>query len=289
VRRAALLVAGVFASACGLLVGIGTELGVRPIDDGGETDTAGADVVIREDAPSDLDASFPPPRRPPEGTYYYDIDGSDQVTGFLNHTSPYGPGRATVTIAYVDSGGGEGGANCFDQTFVFRQYYTETMRFCVLGVELVEDASTRIQEFTGAVHASSTTTETCTPSDVYLSTAAKPGDSWPRHCTGQTADSVTGTSTYYINGTYTYVGDETFPVMGRDAGARHFHDVRDAGGQQTGTNNADWYFSMDDATLVRFNRTIDVSYDWGIGHIRYFETVDLRLAQLPGATDAGGD
>jgi hypothetical protein len=106
---------------------------------------------------------------------------------------------------------------------------------------------------------------------------------------GQTADTRTGTSSFQVDGTYTYVGDETFPVMGHEVGAKHFHDARNVSGQQTGTNTADWYFSLEDGSLQRFSRQVDIDYNSIVGTAHYHETVDLTLAARPGATDAGSD
>jgi hypothetical protein len=286
VRRAALIVLGLVASACAALVGIDPNLDVRAHDAGTDApDTATAaptDAGI--DAPIAVDGSIPPPVRPVEGTYLYEADGSDQIQGaFIYNPSPYGP-TATVTIAYV-------GTDCFEQTFTLRADYTEMMRLCIKGLELVENGpppdETRYQKF--AVGATASTTETCTPGDVYFSTGAAPGQQWTHDCKGQNTDAKTGSSQFRTVGPYVYSGDQMMTVMGRSVLTKHFHDDRVVNGSQSGTNVADWYFSAEDGTLAAFNRKIDIQYNSVVGQIHYLETVNMTLIARPEASDAGTD
>jgi hypothetical protein len=286
VKRAALLIAGLFASACGLLVGVDSNLGLFPADDGGGApDTTGptdaADASIPDDAPIPLDGSTALAHRPPEGWYWYDIDGSSNATGVFGYASAYGP-DATVEIAYVP------GTACFDQIFRLRANDTETMRFCVSDRQLLGEAGSWVQVFNTAVPVSATTTETCTPGDIYLSTTAQPGDQWEHQCAGQTSNTFTNlSSSFTLAGTYTYVADETFPVMGNQTATKHFRDDRDASGQVSGTDNADWYFSRDDWSLQRFRRAMNiVTYP---GPVKYQESFDMTLSKRSSSLDAGSD
>jgi hypothetical protein len=289
VKRAALVIAGLFASACGLLVGIDSNLGTIAADDGGGVpDTTGptdaADASILEDAPIPGDGSIPLARRPPEGWYWYDIDGGNNVTGVFASASPYGP-DATVEIAYVP------GTDCFDQIFHFSANDTETMRFCVSGPQLLGEGGSRDQVFPTAVPVSLTTTETCTPGDIYLSTTAQPGDQWEHQCAGQTSNTFTSptslSSSFTLAGTYTYVADETFPVMGNQTATKHFHDDRDASGLVRGTDNADWYFSRDDWSLQRFRRAMNIVIL--PGPVNYQESFDMTLSKRSSSLDAASD
>jgi hypothetical protein len=238
-------------------------------------------VTISNDAASliHLDSSAAPSAaRPPEGTYtYLAASGSgDYVTGVV--VAPYT--IITVIIAYV-------GPDCFDQTFTFRTFYTETMHFCIKGQDLAEESEHRDIELGDLVEVK--TGETCfgedggAPGDVYFSTVAKPPYSWSHHLTGTTNDSAGGTSSFEADGVYTYLEDKTVPGLG--AVAKHFYDSRTVTGVEHGEDTVDWFFSPVDGTLLRFKRTLDIDYPF-LGGVHYHETLDMTLTARPGG-DAG--
>jgi hypothetical protein len=288
-KQVATIVASLAVSACGALVGIDTDLGVKPDTSGSTdpttdktTDTGKAPVpvdggkVIRQDASSShLDSSIPFASRPPEGTYTYEAapNSGDYVTALVP-LAPYT--SVTAAIAYD-------GPDCFNQTFTFRTNYTEVMRFCVKGYELAEVSETRDIALGSLVivHTDETSFggDGGTPGDVYFSTVAKPGTSWSHYLTGKNRDSAGGTSSFTASGTYGYIGDENDK-------SKHFHDSRAVDGGERGQDTVDWYFSPVDGTLVRFTRTLDIDYPFGTG-VHYHEWVDMTLAARPGATDAG--
>ncbi len=260
------------AIACGTLEGVGSGGGST---DGPETGTGATDASSDPDVDVDADASVAPPRRPPEGTYVYQATGSDQIQGtFQFAPASYGP-TATITIAHD-------GADCFAMTFQLRTDYTETMHFCVRGLEFVEDTETRFQKF--ALGSTAQTNEKCVPGDVYFSTARTLG-TWPHDCTGQNTDDKTDASSFRTAGTYVYLENANLAVMGHAVLTRHFNDTRQVTGAQTGSNTSDWWFSAEDGTLARFTRKIDVDYASGFGKVTYVESVDMTLS----STDAGAD
>jgi hypothetical protein len=278
-RAAPIALSLLFASACSTLIGIDTNLGVVPdaaiaVPEAATTDTG---IEAGEDAPSEVDAPTPPPVRPPEGTYVYSAQGGDTLSGAFTVSTPYGP-TATVTIAYD-------GPDCFKQTLQLRTDYTEMMHLCIHGLEIKEDMGTRSQKF--KFGAAAQTTLTCTPGDVYFSTASKLGP-WTHDCSGMNTDNQSGNSTFRTFGTYSYLTDETFTVMGRDVLTKHFEDKRAVSGSQTGSNTEEWYFS-EDGILQRFHRVVDVDYAWNIYTIHYHEIADLLLTGIQGPPDAGHD
>jgi hypothetical protein len=282
-RRIAFLAASLLVSACGLLVGIDQDLTVKSHDGGTDAKEIGDAVDASDDdafdATIDYDAAaYPKPRRPPEGTYTYDVSGSDKIQGaFVYNPASYGP-TATVTIKYV-------GSDCYEQKMTLRQDYDETMRFCIKGLDLVMDLGTRYQKF--AIGATAQTTETC--NDIYFSTAPTLGP-WKHECKGQNTDDKTGNSAFTVSGIYTFVGDEMISVFGTSVDAHHFHDPRDVAGSQKGTNVSDWWLAVDDASIVRFKRDIDVTYDSPVGKITYTERVtNMLVTSKPLPSDAGAD
>lgn len=282
-RRAMLPLASLFLAACGLLIGIDTDLEVKPADGGG-ADAPDTSVAVKEasaDATID-EAGTPLPRRPPEGTYVYEVSGTEALSGpFPTQSATYGP-TTTVSIAYDDPG-------CFAMTFTLRANYVETSHFCIRGLEVVEDKGTRDQKFSIG---STSTTLTCMPGDVYFSTAPTP--SLQTHdCQGKnTEDKSNSTSAFRTMGPYSYVSpDVTASVMGKDVLVRRFHDERlvtSPSNTQSGSNVADWTFSADDGTLLLFKRKIDVTYTNVIG-THYVENVNMTLKERPGPNDAGPD
>jgi hypothetical protein len=270
---ASLALSGVVAAACGTLEA--TEV---PIADAGPPDP-GTDAAGSADGADDAAGAIPPPRRPPEGDYVYAASGSDQIKGFISFpAAPYGP-TVTVTVAYV-------GTDCFEQTFTLRSGYSELMRFCIRGLELVEDSEHRYQSF--AVGSTARTSETCVPGDVYFSTAPTLGP-WAHDCSGNNTDSQSSASAFKTAGSYIYVGDETLTVMGQPVVTKHFYDARTVTGSQTGSNTSDWYFSAADGVLQRFSRNITIDYPSNVGPVKYVESVEMTLASTPGASDAGTD
>jgi hypothetical protein len=297
-----LMVMSLSAAACGALVGIDSDLRVKPspgdpveptTDPGSGDDRQDAGVAIPVDAAHPNhgyggDSSTPAPQapqasRPPEGTYTYQATSGDNDTasGWLIAYSPYG--TVTVTVTYD-------GPNCFNQVATYRTAYTEQMHFCVRGPELVEDSETRHEVFFALIAVEAWTAETCsgedggTPGDVYFSMVAKPvASSWMHHLTGSVKDSTFGAYAFKADGTYTYQGDETLGALGN---SKHYYDSRIiSGAQVNGSDIVDWYFSPVDGTLLRFTRTLELQYPWGTG-VNYHEHVDMTLIARPDG-DAG--
>jgi hypothetical protein len=276
--------AGVFVSACGLLIGIDPDLDVRPADAGTDApDTAVVVVEAGKDTSIDVEAGPSPPRRPPEGTYVYEISGTEDLT-----TQPqrvYGP-TTSVTIAY-DS---DGGAECYSMTFNLRTDYVETNHLCIRGLDVTMDRGTRDQTFPIG---RTLTTLSCVPGDIYFSTVASPSVQTHK-CDGDNDENNTNSkSKFRTMGPYSYVApDVTAKVMGKDVVVRHFHDERlvtSLSNSQSGTNVAEWSFSAEDGTLQLFERRVDITYHVGPLNFRYVEKLNMSLSQLPGASDASTD
>lgn len=280
IRRVAFAVAASLVTACGAILGIDTELDVKAQDAG--SPEAEAEAARPVDAGADegaaVDTGVPPPRRPPEGIYVYDVTGSDRVnTPFGSPQQPYGP-TATLAVSYV-------GADCFEMSFSFRNEYSEMMRMCVIGLDYVQDLGTRSQRF--AVGSAATTVK-CSPGDAYFTTAPSPALR-VHDCAGDNTDSRSGGSKFRVAGPYRFVGDENVDVKGVAVPTRHFKGDKGVSGAQNGSNVADWYFGAADGVLVRFVRKIDINFNSPIGQVKYLEEVTMTLSQRPGATEAGTD
>jgi hypothetical protein len=279
-------VAGLLVSACGLIVGI-QPLDVDDTDAGVVRQDAEASTPLdaaRVDVAAEAEAGPAPPPRPPERTYVYAVSGRDSLTGppIVNFNANYGP-TATVTVGYV-------GASCFKQTFVVRNNYEETVASCIKGVDSVAQSASRRQVF--AFGYTATTTSTCTPGDVYFTSAPSPGEIWDHNCTGQNSADEAGSSAFSVIGKYRYVGNQVIPIAGSDVPVMHFEDRRTVTGSQGGKNEAEWFFAVEDGILVRLSRTIDIDYNVGglIGIVHYHESLLMTLTTPPSVLrDAGAD
>ncbi|MBS2020165.1 MAG: hypothetical protein JST00_45315 [Deltaproteobacteria bacterium] len=279
-RRVAFVVTAALLTACGAILGIDTDLDVKASDAGAaEAEVEAARPVdTGTDDSTAVDTGVPPPRRPPEGTYVYEVTGSDRVnTPFGSPQQTYGP-TATLDISYV-------GADCFEMLFSFRNEYTEMMRMCVVGLDYVQDLGTRSQRF--AVGSAATTVK-CTPGDAYFTTAPSPALR-VHDCAGDNTDSRSGGSKFRVAGPYRFIGDENVDVKGVTVPTRHFKGDKGVSGAQNGSNVADWYFGAADGVLVRFVRKVDINFNSPIGQVKYLEDVTMVLAKRPGADDAGTD
>lgn len=274
-RTVALLLASALLSACALLVGIDTELDVKAAGDEGADatfDRVAPPADAGDDRAFDVDAALlRPPRLPAQGTYVYTVSGSDKLNGpFPSPQTKYGP-TATVTVAHVS-------ADCFDMTFTFRTDYEETMRMCVVGLDLVQDRGARKQKF--SVGSASRTLSCKAPGDVYFTTAPNPPQK-THDCTGENADDQSGGSAFRTVGPYTFVGDETIPIMGKPTATRRFHDDRVVSGKQDGTNVAEWYFALEDNMVARLERAVVIDYPTTFGKVTYVENVSMTLSERP--------
>ena len=274
-RIVASLSASALLSACALLAGIDTDLDVRPAgDDAADAtfDRVAPPADAAEDRGTDADAAvLRPPRLPAPGKYVYTVSGSDKLNGpFPSPQTKYGP-TASVTVAHVS-------ADCFDMTFTFRTDYEETMRMCVVGLDLVQDRGARKQKF--SVGSASTTLTCKAPGDVYFTTAPNPPQK-THDCTGENADDQSGGSAFRTVGPYTFVGDETLPIMGKPTTTRRFHDDRVVSGKQDGTNVAEWYFTTEDNMVARLERAVVIDYPTGFGKVTYVENVSMTLSERP--------
>lgn len=274
-RTLALVLTSALLSACALLAGIDTDLDVKPVaDDASDStfDRVAPPSDAGDDRTMDADAAvLRPPRLPAAGSYVYTVSGSDKLNGpFPSPQAKYGP-TATVTIAHVS-------ADCYDMTFTFRTDYEETMRMCVVGLELVQDRGVRKQKFN--VGAASTTTTCKAPGDVYFTTAPTPPPK-THDCSGENTDDQSGASAFRTLGPYTFVGDETIPIMGKPTATRRFHDDRVVSGKQDGTNVGEWYFTVEDNVVARLERAVVIDYPTAFGKVTYVENVSMTLSERP--------
>jgi hypothetical protein len=216
---------------------------------------------------------------PSEGVHDYVTTGRDALDGFIKTSNDYGP-RASASVVHR-------GESCFALTFDIRSGYEETMEFCRRGSDVVQESGVRSQVFFGI---GATTTQTCSPGDVYLSAAPSAGNEWTHTCNGKNKDGKSGDSEFTTAGPYRFVGAETLAVDGRDTSVMHYHDERTVSGSQTGTNVADWYFAETDGLLVRLTRDISIEYKAPvIGRVHYTEHLEMNLTTTSAEADAAAD
>lgn len=276
-RRVAIITTGVLVSACGALLGIDTELDVKPSDAAVPVPDAEAGKDAGVDVARDVETGALPPQRPPEGIYVYEVTGYDEVrTPFGSPKQNYGP-TASIAIVYA-------GADCFEMTFTFRATYKEMLRMCVVGLDYVQSKGTRDQQF--AVGSAQTTT-TCIPGNVYYTTAPNPVERI-HDCSGDNTDTQSAPSKFRVVGPYRFIADQNIDIKGQLTATRHFKSDGAVSGSQNGTNVADWFFSPIDGAVVRFNRKIDIDYQSPIGKVTYLEEVNMTLVLRPGAIPDGG-
>jgi hypothetical protein len=174
---------------------------------------------------------------------------------------------------------------CFEMTFTFRTNYTEMMRMCVVGIDVVQDIGLREQTF--PVGSASTSLKCKAPGDFYFTSAPNPGTRL-HDCEGGNADSKSGGSTFTTRGLYEFKENVAIDVKGTPVMTKHFYDGRLVTGSQTGTNNSHWFFSAE-GVLQRFTRNVDVDYQTGFGKVTYEERVNMTLSARPDPPDAGTD
>jgi len=283
-RRLLPIAASLLLTACGLLIGIDPELGVKPSEDDSGTSAPDTSVdVAPEAAPPDV---APPPalRWPAEGDYLFQQDptkaGYDAINGpFISQRADYT--TATVSVRWLPGG------SCFVMTLGVRPGYKDIMSLCVVDGALVQYTGSREQTF-NLPNGNVKTDTKCLPGDFFHALALPPvaERKWVHQCFGNNADGKTGGSGFDAKGDYVWVADEIVPVNGRDVPSRHYRESRTVTGSQTGSNTADWYFSLEDAMLVRWSRDIAVEYPSQIGAIDYTEHEYMTLVAPP---DAGAD
>ncbi len=274
-RNVAASVACLLLTACSLLVGIDPDLGVRASADGGAADAPAEASSPFWDA---VAADVPPaktPVWPKEGVYQFkqaDLKpGSDRILG---STQTYTNG--TVTVHWLN-------ATCFELTLSPRNGFTDMMRFCIQNTDtLVQQSGERKQTLNVFGTQNVETFQVCSPGDPYFSYTLPADGGWPHDCIGQNRDTKTGDSGFRTTGAYVHVADETLTVMGRQVPTRHFRSRLTITGAQTGTNDNEWWFSLEDAMLVRWLRDIEIDYNAPIiGTVTYTEHEDMTLVAVP--------
>lgn len=81
-------------------------------------------------------------------------------------------------------------------------------------------------------------------------------------------------------GTRTFVGLEELEVAGDAVPTYHYRDERTLTGDQSGTEQAEIWYSAHDGLPVRIERTVDVDTPSPFGDITYTETGTLTLTSL---------
>ena len=275
-------------SACGVLLGIDTDLSA-PADDAGIDVIEASTVPIEAstDSAVDVDAGSFTAHRPAEGVYLYTvIQGHESLDDHVpfNDNADY---TTPVTATVVHEAGSD---TCFTMTIELRKSYDETIHLCVSGPYVVADTIFRLQSFPPGPRSMSIT---CAPPVVFddTTTTSTQGQS----CAGTNKD---GADPFVTKRTLDY--DGTLVTTKLESGAvvnvRTFTETttfsKVAGSNAaTGTITNHWSFSKADGTLVILSRHAELHFVGGLGS-EYTEDTNIFLKgriDLDAGADADSD
>jgi hypothetical protein len=167
---------------------------------------------------------------------------------------------------------------CWTVTVDFNEAHWQSWEHCATGGEVFEQGGQTFQRWDlGATTVENLADFGCEPPILTIAPAARPGESWQQSCTG-TNSSLAGTTT--SAGPYTFVGLDELEIDGRIVAARHYRQERDITGAQEGSNDVDWWFTVDEGLPVRMERTIEVATASPFGDITYEESGEWQLTAL---------
>jgi hypothetical protein len=208
---------------------------------------------------------------PAVGVYRYLGLGSEALS-FLDTHQAQGP-TIPVTVA-------SGTGDCRWITVEYNSFHRMISRWCVEGRRVVERESETIQRFDFlAFSHSEHMTFTCVRPPVVYDPDARPGTSWPLHCTGRSRTRDTRVS---HDGSVTFVGRQTLTIGGKEITALHFRQTRQMHGDQRGNETRDVWVSADRALVLRDTREIRVvsPAPSPIGNVTYTESGTYTLSSL---------
>lgn len=207
--------------------------------------------------------------RPPEGLYVYAGEGSERIS-FPPNSQEDGAQLPASVVHNTDG--------CWTFKVDYNEWHWQDWLFCPDGDRMVEAAGHTYQKWDFVAFAvDNLSTFTCEPPNVIIDPAAEPGASWTTTCVG-TNEQVSGETT--TSGSYEFVGNETLTVGGEEVGAYHYRMEQDITGAQSGNQQADWWFAVDNGLPLKNIRHIVIESDSPLGTISYTEEGTFELTSL---------
>ena len=195
-------------------------------------------------------SSVPTPTRPLEprpGVYLYSGAGSESLSFLSTHQTqgPTEPG----TVALQQDG-------CWQFRIDFNSFHYQTWNRCSRKRTLIESGGTTGQRFDFvSFKMSEQSGVACNPPIVVADLAARPGATFPVHCSGR---SQTTKSTFTQAGTATFVGRETIAVGHASVAALHTREDLLLTGGQTGEVHVDLWLAVADGLPLKEAHSIRV-------------------------------
>ena len=145
---------------------------------------------------------------------------------------------------------------CWTFRMDYNSFHQQSWRRCAHGTTLRETGGTALQEFDFvAFKQSEHSTVTCNPPMTLFDLDARPGTTWPVHCTGHSQ--TTGTDVVQA-GTTTLVGRETVTIDNEPIDAVHVRQDLVLSADQRGTVKIDTWFATADALPLRETHDLHV-------------------------------
>ncbi len=207
--------------------------------------------------------------RPPAGVYRMEGEGREEISFPPVHQDD----GATMPATVEHSADG-----CWIFTVNYNEAHWQDWTLCPSDRGLEQPDSHTFQDWDfGATSVANLSTFECDPPAPFIVLDLEPGGSLPRECIG-TNERVSGTS--LARGTLTFVGTESLEIGGVEVEALRFRQHADLSGSQTGTEDVDFWFAVEDGMPLRGERSVEIGSDSPVGTITYTEEGHWQLASL---------
>jgi hypothetical protein len=209
------------------------------------------------------------PLVPRAGVYLYDGTGRESLS-FLATWQSQGPTEPGTVVRQSNG--------CWQFRIDFNSFHSQTWSRCADGRRLTESGGTTNQKFDFATFKVGEHSEiTCDPPFVVADLGARPGTTWPVHCTGRSR----ATKSMFVQaGDATLVGRELVVVGGKAVPALHTREAMVLSGDQTGEVRVDIWLAASDGLPLKEVHSIRVVSPAPppLGHVTYTERGTWQLA-----------
>lgn len=197
-----------------------------------------------------------------------------------------GEGREEISFPPVDQQDGETipatvehqADGCWTFRIDYNEAHWQDWTLCPSGDGLVQPLGHTYQAWDfGTAEIGNLATFECEADTPFIVTDLDPDESVPRRCIG-TNEQVSGTTD--SRGTLTFVGTDTLEVGGVQVEAWRFRQNAEFSGAQTGTEEVDFWFAVEDGMPLRGERSVAIGSESPVGTIDYTEEGWWQLASL---------